>query len=604
MRSLRSAGVVETEGATATSGTELMPTPDPMVYVIDTVHDFVVPRKHQFEPEQSLFSACQPVEPYPYEAEAVAQLLRQQKRSGTTDEWLPGYRSEMREVTRRRLRPLSQEEIVACEVTQKAVRLRMNLEPKRDGRKKCRLILQGFREPKSWDRGTIDSPVAALSTIRAMVFMTGYARDVMSSIDVSTAFLQSVSYDTGDTPRYVSYKPSRDAPTQYYQLLGPLYGQRSASMRWYTTLKDWLVSEGFEPGLNEPCVFTHPNGLRVAAWVDDLLVRGSQSNTDAFYASLAKRFDVKDPSYLTPQSPLCFVGLDIEEQATPEGPIRVMHQNSVMAEYLSSLDIAPSPQIRCPMPESKALWSDPDTLSEEDASWYRSQIGSLNYFAMTTRYDIAHAVSRLSQCAAQPTRASHTALIRVLKYLINTPSLTLAGKVTMNDDVIEIYSDSDHAGDKPHTMKSHTGIMITLNDAPIQWVSKKQIDSTAYSSAMAEIYALSESVRVARSVAWRCEEMGMKLQYPLCVQVDNRQSKTFQEGTCVKSKLRGVVDMRDAWVQELRDLAKVKVKWVPGHLNKADLLTKCFPNWLFQNRLQLVTSSTAARLARAYSPKH
>ena len=68
-------------------------------------------------------------------------------------------------------------------------------------------------------------------------------------------------------------------------------------------------------------------------------------------------------------------------------------------------------------------------------------------------------------------------------------------------------SDSDHAGDKPHTMKSHTGSMITLNGTPIQWVSKKQIESTAYSSAMAAIYALSETVRVARSVAWRLDEL-------------------------------------------------------------------------------------------------
>ena len=66
-----------------------------------------------------------------------------------------------------------------------------------------------------------------------------------------------------------------------------------------------------------------------------------------------------------------------------------------------------------------------------------------------------------------------------------------------------MYSDSDHAGDKPHTMKSHTGSMIILNGAPIQWVSKKQIQGTAYSSALAERYALSETVRVARSVAWR-----------------------------------------------------------------------------------------------------
>ena len=105
-------------------------------------------------------------------------------------------------------------------------------------------------------------------------------------------------------------------------------------MRWYHTVKKWLISEGFTPGSNEPCVFTHPNGLRIAIWVDDIIVRGSLAATEEFYTKLGKRFDIKDPSHLTPKSPLCFVGLDIEEHNTEEGPVRVIHQNNVMAEYL------------------------------------------------------------------------------------------------------------------------------------------------------------------------------------------------------------------------------------------------------------------------------
>ena len=97
------------------------------------------------------------------------------------------------------------------------------------------------------------------------------------------------------------------------------------------------------------------------------------------------------------------MGLDIEERSTSEGPVRVMHQNNVMTEYLNSLDIQSNPLVVCPMPESAALWSDNEPLNEIEASWYRSQIGSLYYFAMTTRYDIAHAVSRLSQCTANST---------------------------------------------------------------------------------------------------------------------------------------------------------------------------------------------------------
>ena len=69
---------------------------------------------------------------------------------------------------------------------------------------------------------------------------------------------------------------------------------------------------------------------------------------------------------------------------------------------------------------------------------------------------------------------------------------------------------------------------------------------------MSEIYALSEAVRCVRLVSFVCEEMGVRITLPLCVQVDNKQAKSFKEGTCLNSKLRGVVDMRDAWVRELK----------------------------------------------------
>ena len=96
-------------------------------------------------------------------------------------------------------------------------------------------------------------------------------------------------------------------------------------------------------------------------------------------------------------------------------------------------------------------------------------------------------------------------------------------------------------------------------------------------------------------MAWRCEEAGISIQYPLVVQVVNKVTKTFQEGTRVKSKIRGVVDMRHDSVQELRNLANVRVRWIPADYNEADLLTKCFLNWVFQQRLGLAAGSNAAR---------
>ena len=68
------------------------------------------------------------------------------------------------------------------------VKLRMNPEPKRrTGRKKCRLIAQGFMEPHGWDRGTTDAPVAHMSSIRSMFFRGGKAHEEIASVDISTA---------------------------------------------------------------------------------------------------------------------------------------------------------------------------------------------------------------------------------------------------------------------------------------------------------------------------------------------------------------------------------------------------------------------------------
>ena len=103
--------------------------------------------------------------------QSVQQLIVSEKVSGTVEEWLPGYQMELAEVKRRRLEPVSPEHM--ADAVRSAVRLRMRLEPKKDGRKKGRLILQGFREPVSWDTTSTDSPTASLSTIRTLLFMAG-----------------------------------------------------------------------------------------------------------------------------------------------------------------------------------------------------------------------------------------------------------------------------------------------------------------------------------------------------------------------------------------------------------------------------------------------
>ena len=123
---------------------------------------------------------------------------------------------------KRRLRLLDPIEEARVRREHSVVSLRMLLEAKKDGRRKARLILQGFKEPKSWDVDSNASPVAFPSTIKSLLFMGGETGDIISSIDISVAFLQSREYGPDDPPRYVTYRPYSGGKEYVFQLRGPI----------------------------------------------------------------------------------------------------------------------------------------------------------------------------------------------------------------------------------------------------------------------------------------------------------------------------------------------------------------------------------------------
>ena len=68
----------------------------------------------------------------------------------------------------------------------------------------------------------------------------------------------------------------------------------------------------------------------------------------------------------------------------------------------------------------------------------------------------------------------------------------------------------------------------------------------------------------------------------LAVCCPGRQQTGYQfpagpmQDTCINSKkIRGSIDMRMKWVEELRDLKIVKTIHISGEDNLADILTKC-----------------------------
>jgi hypothetical protein len=240
--------------------------------------------------------------------------------------------------------------------------------------------------------------------------------------------------------------------------------------------------------------------------------------------------------------------------------------------------------VKCPMPDSSEISSNATALGSLEATFYRMAVGQIQYLSHMVRYDVAHAVSRLGQYNQKPTEGSRLALMRVLGYMGGSADFKIEGTVEGEPDKIAVYSDSDHGGDKHLTTRSQSGTIILLNGAPVHWRSSKQ-PMTALSSAEAEIYALSEAIKSGRLFQWRCEEADMQVEWPMNVMVDNTQSISFQQGTCVNSKLRGTFDMRLKWVGEVKNTKEAQAVYVPRGDNFADVLTHCLSSGNFNRAI-------------------
>ena len=125
----------------------------------------------------------------------------------------------------------------------------------------------------------------------------------------------------------------------------------------------------------------------MATWVDDCICRGGQADTDSFYKAMAERFEVKDPSFLTPASPLTFVGMDMTARQVEDGLVYGLNQDASVRSFLEEHGVSYNTGVQCPLPDVRMVYASSAVLEEAEASEYRSMIGTLNYFAIASRYD-------------------------------------------------------------------------------------------------------------------------------------------------------------------------------------------------------------------------
>ena len=134
------------------------------------------------------------------------------------------------------------------------------------------------------------------------------------------------------------------------------------------------------------------------------------------------------------------------------------------------------------------------------------------------------------------------------------------------------FSDSDYAGDTD-TRRSVSGYVIYLCGAPISWRSKAQ-RSVTLSSTEAEWIALSEVAKEVLFIAQILKCMGIKVEYPIVIRVDNTAAIFLANNVTTSQRTRHV-DIRTKFVTQYTGPdGLLKIVFVKGTDNDSDIMTK------------------------------
>lgn len=177
--------------------------------------------------------------------------------------------------------------------------------------------------------------------------------------------------------------------------------------------------------------------------------------------------------------------LGIEVQTTSDG--LALSQTKYVHDLLRRVGMTGCKGAPTPMSTvDKLSLSVGEALSPDDATKYRSTVGTLQYLVLT-RPDIAYSVNKVCQFLHSPTSVHWTAVKRILRYLNHIASTGMVIRKS-SSTLVSAFSDADWAG-CPDDRKSTGGYAVFFGSNLISWSARKQA-TVSRSSTEAEYKAL------------------------------------------------------------------------------------------------------------------
>ena len=396
-----------------------------------------------------------------------------------------------------------------------------------------------------------------------------------------------------------------------------LYGLKSSGASWRNMLSETIMNDlGFEPTKADPDVYRRPaekDGFEyyeyIFVYVDDLLVLSKEPRQ--WIERLQQVYELRDDTIGPPE---IYLGALIGTTQLPDGR-SMWHmaadkyiENAVkVVEDLLDKDGQGLTLKKAKAPFPNDYKPEMDVTAELDdpgISRFRQLIGILRWAVELGRIDMYLEVSTLSQYLASPREGHLEVAYHIFAFLKGHPTQKVVFDATEpyvdesrfakvdwtetygelieelppnmpkprgNSVVLSCFVDADHAGNKV-TRRSHTGILIWVNNAPIIWYSKKQatVETSTFGS---ELVAMRIAKELIVALRYKLRMFGVPIQGPANVYCDNQgvvKNTSLPESTL--SKKHNAINYHT--VREAVAAGIMRVAKEPTETNLADLFTK------------------------------
>ncbi|XP_047314481.1 uncharacterized mitochondrial protein AtMg00810-like [Impatiens glandulifera] len=301
--------------------------------------------------------------------------------------------------------------------------------------------------------------------------------------------------------------------------------------------------------------------------VDDIIVTGNDLVAlRRFITDTRNEFSIKDLGSLS-----YFLGLEVSHTDTG----LFVSQAKYALDILERANLIEAKSVSTPLLTGESLVSTGSSF--KNPTLYRSLVGALQYLTIT-RPDLSYVVSSVSQFLQSPTEDHFLAVKRILRYVKGTLHFGLLF-TKHHDSSILGYSNADWAR-CVETRRSAYGYSIFLGGNLVYWSAKKQ-STVARSSCESEYRVMANAVAELVWVINLLRELGALPPTRSVLLCDNK-SAIFLSQNPVAHKRAKHIDLDYHFVRELVSSGRISTKFVPSHLQLADIFTRSLPRPAFE----------------------